>query len=228
MRISSRGTELLKTNPPHIDEGLLKQYPEYMVYLGKPAKNGPSQIEIQGQGGDKTTQSPDDMMESGYQALKQKLAQDLLERVMNISPASFENLVVALLVKMGYGGSEEQVRAQITGRSGDGGIDGLINQDRLGLDVIYVQAKRWQGAVGEPVLRDFVGALERHRAAKGVIATTSHFLPSAIEYNKQIGKKIKLINGKQFAELMIEYGIGVATVATYSIKRVDLDYFEEA
>ena len=162
-------------------------------------------------------------IEEIYQQIREKVAEDLLQKIKANSAAFFENLVIDLLVEMGYGGSRED--AQTVGRSGDGGIDGIINEDRLGLDVIYVQAKRWNGNVGEPPVRDFVGALDGKGVQKGILITTSNFNPAATNFAERSSKRIVLINGTQLAQLMIEHNIGVSAVETYEIKRVDSDYF---
>ena len=164
-------------------------------------------------------------IEDIHQQITEKVAEDLLQQIKANSPAFFENLVIDLLVEMGYGGSRED--AEAVGRSGDGGIDGIINQDRLGLDVVYVQAKRWEGKVGEPPVRDFVGALDGKGVQKGIFITTSNFNPAAKDFAERSSKRIILINGNQLAQLMIEHNIGVSTVETYEIKRVDSDYFIE-
>lgn len=163
-------------------------------------------------------------IEEIHQQMRKKVAEDLLKQIKANSPAFFENLVIDLLVKMGYGGSRED--AQAVGRSGDGGIDGIINQDRLGLDVVYIQAKRWKGNVGSPQIAGFAGALAGKGANKGIFITTSNFTKDARDFVAQ-GFKIILIDGKRLAQLMIDHNIGVSTVKTYEIKRVDFDYFIE-
>ena len=163
-------------------------------------------------------------IEKIYQQLREKVAIGLLQEIKANSPAFFENLVIDLLVKMGYGGSRED--AETVGRSGDGGIDGIINQDRLGLDVVYVQAKRWKNNVGSPEISSFAGALAGKGANKGIFITTSDFTKSAKDYDAA-GFKIILIDGKRLAQLMIDHNVGVSTVKTYEIKRVDSDYFIE-
>ena len=173
---------------------------------------------------DKISPSPSDGdIEEIYQQIRKKVAEDLLQQIKAKPPAFFENLVIDLLVEMGYGGSKEDAKA--VGRSGDGGIDGIINEDRLGLDVIYVQAKRWTGKVGEPPVRDFVGALDGAGVQKGIFITTSDFHPAAKRFAERSSKRIILINGHQLAQLMIEHDVGVSTVKTYEVKRVDSDYF---
>ena len=154
------------------------------------------------------------------------MAQELLKRIKSCSPRFFEQLVVDLLVKMGYGGSYKDA-GQAVGQSGDGGVDGIIKEDKLGLDAIYIQAKRWEGTVGRPVVQAFAGSLEGHRARKGVLITTSQFSLDAQDYVTRIEKKIVLIDGEELAKLMMDYGIGVASDAIYELKRLDTDYFEE-
>lgn len=149
-----------------------------------------------------------------------------MSRLRTVSPAFFERLVVELLVAMGYGGSFQDA-ASVVGRSGDDGIDGVIKEDRLGLDAIYVQAKRWQGSVGRPVVAEFVGNLAPHQSSKGVLITTSTFTEDAKRWISQVGRRIVLVDGQQLAELMIEYGIGVTPLRTYTLKRIDNDYFDE-
>ena len=167
---------------------------------------------------------PDGDIEDIYQQIRKKVAEDLLQQIKANSPAFFENLVIDLLVKMGYGGSRED--AETVGRSGDGGIDGIINQDRLGLDVVYVQAKRWKNNVGAPEIASFAGALAGKGANRGIFITTSDFTKAAKDYDAA-GFKIILIDGKRLAQLMIDHNVGVSTVKTYEIKRVDSDYFIE-
>ena len=170
-------------------------------------------------------QTAEGSVEDNYQEIRKQLAQELLEQIKENSPRYFENLVIDLLVKMGYGDSRED--AEAVGGSGDGGIDGVIKNDRLGLDVIYVQAKRWEHSVGEQPVRDFVGALHGRRARKGIFITTSDFARSTREYVKTIDPQIILIDGHQLVEYMIDHDVGVSTVKTYEIKRVDSDYFLE-
>lgn len=145
---------------------------------------------------------------------------------MNVDPFRFEQVVIDLLFGMGYGGSREEA-AQVTKKSGDEGIDGIINEDRLGLDVIYVQAKRWKGTVGRPDVQGFVGALAGKQAQKGVFITTSSFTAEAIQFVRGLSQKVILIDGARLADLMIEHNIGVSTTRTIALKRIDSDYFEE-
>ena len=171
-------------------------------------------------------QHPEKSIDENYQQIRTELAADLLEKIKSNSPGFFEKLVVDLLVKMGYGGSREDA-GRAVGGSGDGGIDGIINEDRLGLDVVYIQAKRWEGSVSRPEIQRFAGALQGQRARKGVFITTSNFTRDAKEYVDTIDSKIVLIDGQQLAEYMIDHDIGVSTTKTYEIKRVDSDYFAE-
>jgi restriction system protein len=167
------------------------------------------------------------VLEASYQVLRRELAQELLERIKQKPPAFFERLVVELLVAIGYGGSLKDA-GQAIGRSGDGGIDGVIKEDRLGLDYIYIQAKRWEATVGRPVVQAFAGSLDEQKARKGVMITTSYFSQDARRFVDRIEKKIVLIDGEQLTQLMIEYNVGVAIEESYSVKKIDLDYFEEA
>lgn len=168
--------------------------------------------------------TPEERMEDAYQELNQKLESDLLEQVKAVSPGFFERLVVDLLTAMGYGGSIKDAGSAI-GRTGDGGIDGIIKEDKLGLDAIYLQAKRWEGTVGRPEIQKFAGALAGNRAKKGVFLTTSSFTSEAEEFVRSIDSKIVLINGKLLAQLMVEHGVGVSDVVAYTIKQVDRDFF---
>jgi restriction system protein len=186
-----------------------------------------SQVVIMGRrGGAVETQTPEEVLEASYLELRRALAQELIDRVMACPPKFFESLVVDLIVAMGYGGSRRDAGRAI-GQSGDGGIDGIIKEDKLGLDIVYIQAKRWNNVVGRPVVQAFAGSLDGQRARKGIMITTSYFSPDARDYVGRIEKKIVLIDGVQLAQLMIDYGIGVAEVANYTVKRVDRDYFED-
>ena len=170
--------------------------------------------------------TPEEAIESAYQGLRDQLAQELLDVVLKCSPTFFEQLVVDLLVKMGYGGSRRDAGERI-GRSGDGGIDGIIKEDRLGLDTLFIQAKRWQGSVGRPEVQKFVGALQGQRARKGVFITTSTYTADAVDYVARIDTKVILIDGKALSNLMVDFDVGVSASATYVVKRIDSDYFED-
>jgi len=174
---------------------------------------------------DTSNQIPEEALESLYQTLRQNLAADLLAKIKTVSPAFFEQVVVDVLVAMGYGGSQKNA-AQILGRSGDGGVDGIIKEDKLGLDVIYIQAKRWENPVGRPEVQAFAGSLEGFRAKKGVFMTTSRFTKEAREYVDKIASRIILIEGQQLAELMIDCNVGTSEDQHYIIKKLNSDYFE--
>ncbi len=215
-KITSRGQDVLRENPSSINIHYLDRFPEFVEF--RTATRDATPVAT----GDAET--PEELIESSFSRLRASLADDLLQRAKTASPQFFEELVVELLVAMGYGGSRRDA-GRAVGRSGDGGIDGIINEDKLGLDVVYLQAKRWQGPVGRPVVQAFAGSLEGHRARKGVLITTSYFTPDALEYVQRIEKKIVLIDGEKLAELMIDYDIGVTRVDTYELKQVNHDYF---
>ncbi len=227
-RITDRGKDLVKMQPKAINVKLLQQYPEFLEFQklkgtrtteNTSESKGPSDVSIE---------TPSEALESAYENLRDELAQELLGKLKKVSPSFFERIVVELIVKMGYGGSLADAGRAI-GRSGDGGIDGIIKEDRLGLDVIYIQAKRWDdNPVGRPVVMQFAGALQAQKASKGIFITTSRFTDDARNYVSQIGSKIVLIDGEQLANLMIEHDVGVSTVSLYPVKKIDNDYFEES
>jgi len=220
-RITQRGVEALKGKPNRIDAKFLKQYPEFREFQSLSRQHAGEDEDEK-----KVTQTPEEVLEASYQKLRRDLAQDLLERVKKSPPRQFENLVVDLLLAMGYGGSRKDAGEAI-GQSGDGGIDGIIKEDKLGLDVVYIQAKRWESTVGRPVVQAFAGSLEGQRARRGVLITTSQFSQDAKDYVTRIEKKIVLVDGELLAQLMIDHDIAVAEVARYTVKRMDLDYFGE-
>ena len=224
-KITQRGLNVLKQNPKEINIKFLEKFPEFLEYRNSPSKDKPQKIEeITSRAEDKLT--PEEILEDSYQKIKETLAQDLLTSIKGCSPNFFESLVVELLVKMGYGGSIKDAGKAI-GKVGDDGIDGIINEDKLGLDVIYIQAKRWDGNVGRPEIQKFAGALQGNRAKKGIFITTSAFTKDASDFTSRIESKIVLIDGALLAQLMIDYDIGVSEVASYEIKRIDSDYFTE-
>jgi restriction system protein len=225
-RITERGQAVLKGKPVRIDGDFLKQFPEYQAFAGISEADTAQTPAAPGATEPSSTDTPEELLEESYQALRRSLADELLERVRACSPAFFEKLVVDLLVAMGYGGSRKDA-GQALGKSGDEGIDGIIKEDRLGLDVVYLQAKRWANTVGRPVVQAFAGSLEGQRARKGVLITTSDFSREARDYVKQIEKKIVLLDGVELTKLMIDHGVGVTEVATYTVKKADLDYFED-
>lgn len=219
VQITPRGLDVLREEPQRIDIGLLERFEEFRAFRMRSKTAAPKE-----QAEDE--QSPEESLARAYEALKQSILVELLDQLKSASPAFFERLVVELLVRMGYGGSFQDA-ARAIGRRGDEGIDGIIKEDRLGLDAIYVQAKRWEQPVGRPEIQRFAGALQGHRARKGVFLTTSTFSKDACEYVEKIDNKIVLIDGKQLAELMFEYDVGVSTVGAYPVKKVDTDFFLE-
>lgn len=228
VRISSSGRELLDTEPQAIDVSFLKRkYSSIRDFLSPSA----SAVEVtdtsgsDNHGGD--DQTPEEILEVAYQKLREELADDLLLQVKDMTPAAFEKLVVELLVNMGYGGTLKDAGSAV-GQSGDGGIDGIIKEDRLGLDAIYIQAKRYTDqAIGRPAIQGFVGALQGVRARKGVFIISSRFASPAIEYVKMLDIKVVLIDGKALAEYMIDFDLGVTKAKRFEIKRLDSDYFEQ-
>jgi restriction system protein len=222
-KISEKGRKAIKDAPERITINYLQRFPEFVEFRSTAKK----QKEVpQAALGDEEGQTPEEMLESAQLRLHTDLSAEVLNRAKKCSPQFFEKLVVDVLLKMGYGGWSEE-SSEITGAPGDEGIDGLINEDRLGLDTIYLQAKRWEGNVGRSEIQRFVGALQGKRAKKGVFLTTSAFSADARDYVKHIEPKIILIDGKQLASYMIEFNVGVDSVASYEVKRVQPDYFEE-
>lgn len=222
LKITERGLSVLKDMPSHININFLDQFEEFKEFRAlKKDKSAETSIIEQNQ-----SSTPAEIFENSYQALKETLANDLLSQIKLSPPSLFEKIVVELLVKMGYGGSRTDAGKAI-GKSGDEGIDGIIKEDRLGLDIIYIQAKRWENTVSRPEIQKFAGALQGQRAKKGIFITTSDFSREAIEYTSRIESKIVLIDGEQLTQLMIDYNIGVNTVSNYEIKRIDSDYFAE-
>ncbi len=221
--ITARGLQVLKSKPSRIDIKFLMQFLEFVEFRKISRQN--DKVELGEGASEEPTQTPEETFESSYQSFRHTLAQELLERIKKCSPAFFEHLVVDLLVAMGYGGSRKDA-GQAIGQSGDEGIDGIIKEDKLGLDAVYIQAKRWGQTVGRPVVQAFMGSLAGQKARKGVLITTSQFSQEARDYTSRIDVKIVLIDGEQLAQLMIDHGVGVAEVATYTLKKVDVDYFE--
>jgi restriction system protein len=207
--------KLLEKNPAKITMKTL------LVGLPKDSLAGPAPKEPE------AFRTPEEQFESSFLTLRETLANDLLEEVKKVSPRNFEEIVVDLLIAMGYGGSLEDA-GEVVGKSGDGGIDGTIKQDKLGLDMVYVQAKRWERTVGTPDVSQFSGSLLKQNAQKGVMITTSQFSKDAREHVKGLAQKLVLIDGKQLAELMIEHDVGVkaASKKSYTLKRLDQEYFE--
>jgi restriction system protein len=238
-RISERGKTLLDTKPEQITAAfLLDRYPDFRDFYTRARTQSespaivalPESSRTTTGGGTTTPRSPDrtpeELLELGYSQIQEGLAADLLQRAKEGSPEFFEKLVIDLLIRLGYGGSRADAGRRVGG-SGDGGIDGIINQDPLGLDSIYIQAKRWEGAVGRQEIQKFAGALQGQRATKGVFITTSSFTRDATNYVETISSKIILIDGEQLAKLMITHGLGVTKVAQFDVNRIDSDYFSE-
>jgi restriction system protein len=221
-RITDRGRQVLSTNPVKLDAKYLEKFPEFLEFKArvKDKNEDNDQLLITGQ-------TPDESLESAYQKVRKELTEELLKQIKQCTPTFFEKLVIDLLVKMGYGGTRREA-GQAVGRTGDGGIDGIIQEDRLGLDNIYLQAKRWDGTVGRPEIQKFAGALQGQRAKKGVFITTSAFTADAHDFVSRIDNKIVLIDGDLLSQLMIDHNVGVSTTAVYEIKRVDSDYFSES
>lgn len=224
--ISGRGRELLSRGLERIDVAVLEQYPEFIEFKNRKKKK--KEDETTGSGGARiaSSETPEDALAAAYNELREALESEVLESVMAASPSFFERLVVDLLVKMGYGGNRQDA-GKALGKSGDGGIDGIIKEDQLGLDVIYIQAKRWEGTVGRPEIQKFAGALQGQRAKKGVFITTSSFSRDAEQYASVIDSRIILIDGERLGQLMVDHGVGVSTAGIYKVKKLDSDYFEE-
>ncbi|WIM10196.1 restriction endonuclease [Enhydrobacter sp.] len=225
-RITERGKQLLAASPAGITLDTLKQYPEFNTFLNKTAPEGENKTTGFGEAGDKDD-TPEETLEAAYASVRAALGQQVLAAVMAATPSFFENLVLDLMLAMGYGGSRVDAASNIA-KSGDGGIDGIISEDRLGLDFIYLQAKRWTNSVGSDEVRNFSGSLDAHGAQKGVFITTSTFTASALKYVRDVKhKKIVLIDGERLAALMMDFNVGVAPAKTFEVKRMDLEYFEE-
>jgi len=220
VRITSEGQAALRESPKSVDVEFLRRFPSFVEFEQRSATAVTPTSDAAMQ-----TATPEESLETSYLALRKQLAEDLLERVRQCSSQFFEQLVVDLLVAMGYGGSLTDAGLAI-GRSGDGGIDGIIKEDKLGLDVVCIQAKRWERTVGRPEVQAFAGSMEGFRARKGVMLTTASFSRDAEDYVTRIERKIVLIGGRQLAQLMIDHDIGVATARNYVIKRLDSDYFD--
>ncbi len=222
--ITALGLATLNKNPNRIDAKYLRQFPSFLDFQNASRHD----TEEESINVETNEQTPEENLDKAYQKIKKSLASELLNKVVDLSPTFFERLVVELLVKMGYGGSIKDAGRAI-GKSGDEGIDGTIKEDKLGLDIIYIQAKRWKpgNVIGRPELHKFVGALAGQGAKKGIFITTSSFTKEAMEYTPKNETKIVLIDGEQLAQLMIDYNLGCTTHQTYEIKKIDNDYFGE-
>ena len=222
-QITERGQSVLSSNPDRIDVHFLEQFPEFVAFRQlrhalsdstEPREPAPNEV------------TPEEALDAAYQRLRLDLEDDILAQVKAASPSFFERLVVKLLVGMGYGGTLRDA-GQAVGKGGDGGIDGIIKEDRLGLDVIYIQAKRWDSTVGRPEIQKFAGALQEHHARKGVFITTSSFSSEALDFTSRIDSKIVLIDGAALAKHMIDYNVGVSISRSYDVKKIDSDFFSE-
>lgn len=220
-RITKRGLDAISQESYPIKLAYLRRFDEY-----KNGQSAPKEEKTGSDSGSEDDLTPSDYLEIGYQKIREELEAELIAKIKGSSPSFFEQLVVELLVAMGYGGSRKDA-GETLGKSGDGGIDGVIKEDRLGLDVIYLQAKRWEGTVGRPEIQKFAGALQGRRAKKGIFLTTSSFTSDARSYAEYLDSRIVLIGGDQLAGLMIDADVGVSKVATYEVKALDSDYFEE-
>ena len=224
LQITERGSKALQDCPERVDVKYLKQYPEFLEF--NTAKKKVKTEEVISQSTDDESTTPEEQIEDAYSSLRASLASDLLETIKSQTPAFFEQLVVDLMLKIGYGGSRVEA-GKATQLSADGGIDGVIHEDRLGLDTIYLQAKRWENTVGRPEIQKFAGALQGEGATKGVFITTSDYSSGAREYAECVNSRIVLIDGSQLAQLMIDSGLGVSTREVYEIKAIDSDYFSD-
>jgi len=228
--ITPRGLKVLKDCPSRVDLRVLNEFEDFREFRNRrrsseekePEENaGSSGLEIP------DSRTPEELLESSYLQVRSNIEAELLAQIMASPPDFLERVVVDLVVRMGYGGSRRDAGAAL-GRSGDEGIDGIIKEDPLGLDIIYLQAKRWEGSVGRPEIQKFAGALQGQRARKGIFITTSTFTAEALEYASRIETKIILIDGARLSKLMFDHGVGVATASTYEVKRIDSDYFADA
>jgi restriction system protein len=228
--ITDAGKQLAAQKPQFIDRDFLMKFPQFVQFAQstgtkKANQKGEQYTESESAHTDKS-KTPEELIDTAYQMLDAALKQELLDLAKKMDPLRFEQLVLDLLVAMGYGGSREEA-AKVTKASNDEGIDGLINEDRLGLDVIYVQAKRWKDTVGRKEIQSFVGALAGQQAHKGVFITTSDFADTAVAYAKKVPQKVILIDGDRLADLMIQHNIGVSKSHSYDVKHVDSDYFDQ-
>ncbi|WP_373697480.1 MULTISPECIES: restriction endonuclease [Bacteroidales] len=224
--ITDLGRQVLSEGISRIDTRYLRRFPSYLEFQKASRKD--NETEEEATDAENNMQTPEENLDKAYQRIRRSLASELLNRVIELSPAFFERLVVELLVRMGYGGSIKEA-GKAVGKSGDEGIDGTIKEDKLGLDIIYIQAKRWKpgNVVGRPELQRFVGALAGQGAKKGIFITTSSFTKEALGYIPKNETKIVLIDGEQLAQLMIDYNLGCTTQQIYELKKLDSDYFGE-
>ena len=220
-KITQRGLDVIKQKPQKINVDFLQQFSEFKSFLD--LRHNKQDEEQEPEINNKT---PEESLENAYQKIRNDLTTELLKSLKSCSPNFFERLVIDVIIKIGYGGTRQDAGKAI-GKSGDGGIDGIIKEDKLGLDAIYIQAKRWENTVGRPEIQKFVGALTGQRAKKGLFITTSDFSKDSLDYVSRIDTKIVLIDGETLAQLMIDHNVGVSTIASYELKKIDSDYFSE-
>jgi restriction system protein len=225
LQITELGRQVVRDNPEKITVRFLRQFPDYLTFVGEKIIDKENELEVTNSE-IVISQPPEELIQEADRLLKTELATEILALLKSAEPAFLEKVVVDLLIAMGYGGSRSAAGKAI-GKSGDGGVDGIISEDPLGLDNIYIQAKRWDSNVGRPVVQAFAGSLEGFRARKGVIITTSSFSKEAIDYVTRIEKKIILIDGKMLSELMVEHNVGAVEKDKFIVKKIDLDYFNE-
>jgi restriction system protein len=226
VRITEEGRSVLRDAPPAINCEYLMRYPSFVEFWKQKRRTESDEGEPETTATSESDRTPDEAIQTAYDEIRDALADDLLVQVMSCNPTFFERLVLDVLIAMGYGGALPDAGTHL-GRAHDGGIDGIINEDKLGLDIICVQAKRWKDCVGRPIVQAFAGSMEAHRAKKGVLITTSTFSRDARDFVDRIERKIVLIDGQQLAQLMIDYDVGVASAKTYTIKKIDSDYFND-
>ncbi|TAE90738.1 MAG: restriction endonuclease [Verrucomicrobia bacterium] len=224
--ITERGREALKNHPQKIDLRILQEFEEYREFRNR-RKNEDDSSHLAIEEDSDSGLTPEELLEDAYLKIRRQIESELLTQIKSAPPDFLERLIVDLVVRMGYGGSRKDA-GEALGRSGDEGIDGIIKEDPLGLDIIYLQAKRWEGTVGRPEIQKFAGALQGQRAKKGIFITTSSFTTEALEYVSRIDTKIILIDGTRLAKLMFDHGVGVTTATNYEVKRIDSDYFVES
>lgn len=222
-RITERGKEVLRDHPERIDLRVLQEFEDYREFRNRRRNTEGTDDAVET---DSDSQTPEELLENAYLKVRRQIETELIGQIMSNPPEFLERVIVDLVVRMGYGGSRKDAGEAI-GKAGDEGIDGIIKEDPLGLDIIYLQAKRWEGAVGRPEIQKFAGALQGQRARKGIFITTSTFTSDAVEYVSRIDTKIILIDGTKLAKLMFDHGIGVTTASSYDVKRIDSDYFSD-
>lgn len=222
--ITPRGIEALGQNPVRIDLRVLQEYEAYREFRNRRKSDDEPASQVEET---ENSQTPEEILENAYVQVRRQIESDLLAQIMASPPDFLERVVVDLVVRMGYGGNRKDA-GKALGRSGDEGIDGIINEDPLGLDIIYLQAKRWEGVVGRPEIQKFAGALQGQRAKKGIFITTSNFTSEAREFAARIDTKIILIDGSMLTQLMFDHNVGVASASNYEVKKIDSDYFVDA